>query len=76
MIGLLIDLRHPGLPIDMKAYEWLRSIAPSLQIIGTKGDKLKRNELVKNKNFWKNISLETSRPLPTLLSPERAGRNC
>lgn len=51
MIGLLIDLRHPGLPIDMKAYEWLRSIAPSLQIIGTKGDKLKRNELVKNKKL-------------------------
>ncbi len=51
MIGLLIDLRHPGLPIDMKAYEWLRSIAPNLQIIGTKGDKLKRNELVKNRRL-------------------------
>ena len=48
MIGLLVDLRHPGLPIDVKAYEWLRSVAPSLQIIGTKADKLKRNELVKN----------------------------
>lgn len=51
MVGLLVDLRHPGLPIDMKAYEWLRSIAPNLQIIGTKGDKLKRNELVKNKRL-------------------------
>lgn len=51
MVGLLIDLRHPGLPIDMKAYEWLRSIAPDLQIIGTKGDKLKRNELAKNKRL-------------------------
>lgn len=51
MVGLLIDLRHPGLPIDMKAYEWLRSIAPNMQIIGTKGDKLKRNELVKNKRL-------------------------
>ena len=53
MIGLLIDLRHPGLPIDMKAYEWLRKIAPSLQIIGTKADKLKRNELKKNKQLLK-----------------------
>jgi len=35
----------------MKAYEWLRSIAPNLQIIGTKGDKLKRNELVKNRRL-------------------------
>jgi GTP-binding protein len=51
MIGLLIDIRHPGLPIDMKAYEWLRRIAPCLRIIGTKGDKLKRNELVKNKKL-------------------------
>ena len=51
MIGLLIDLRHPGLPIDMKAYEWLRSNAPDLQIIGTKGDKQKRNELAKNKRL-------------------------
>ena len=51
MVGLLVDLRHPGLPIDMKAYEWLRSIAPNMQIIGTKGDKLKRNELVKNKRL-------------------------
>lgn len=48
MIGLLVDLRHPGLPIDLKAYQWLRSAAPSLQIIGTKADKLKRNELAKN----------------------------
>lgn len=48
MIGLLVDLRHPGLPIDVKAYQWLRRTAPFLQIIGTKADKLKRNELVKN----------------------------
>lgn len=24
MVGLLVDLRHPGLPIDLKAYEWLK----------------------------------------------------
>ena len=48
MVGLLIDLRHPGLPIDMKAYEWLREIAPSLVVIGTKEDKLKRNEAREN----------------------------
>lgn len=51
MVGLLVDLRHPGLPIDIKAYEWLRKTAPGLQIIGTKCDKLGKNELNKNLNL-------------------------
>ena len=55
MIGLLIDLRHPGLPIDKKAYDWLKSVAPDLQIIGTKGDKLSRNELHKNLQLLKKL---------------------
>ena len=48
MVGLLVDLRHPGLPIDLKAYEWLKKIAPGLQIIGTKADKTGKNEMNKN----------------------------
>lgn len=63
MIGLLIDLRHPGLPIDLKAYEWLRSIAPSLLVIGTKGDKLKRNELVKNRKLLEKYFLGDFPPI-------------
>ncbi len=55
MICLLVDLRHPGLPIDLKAYEWLKEIAPCLQIIGTKSDKLKRNELVKNMKLLQKL---------------------
>jgi GTP-binding protein len=44
MVGLLIDMRHPGLPIDLKAFQWLSEIVPNLQIIGTKQDKLKKSE--------------------------------
>jgi len=48
LVGLLIDLRHPGLPIDTKAFEWLSEIAPEIIVIGTKADKLGKNEINKN----------------------------
>ncbi len=48
LICLLIDLRHPGLPIDIKAYEWLKGLGLPIQIIGTKADKLGTNEKSKN----------------------------
>ena len=48
MIGLLLDLRHPGLPIDLKAFDWLKKAGIPIQIIATKGDKLSRNDLKKN----------------------------
>lgn len=64
MVGLLVDLRHPGLPIDMKAYEWLKRTAPSLQIIGTKCDKLGKNELNKNLNLLRKSMPGEREPLP------------
>ena len=48
LLCLLVDLRHPGLPIDKKAYEWLSGINVPLQIIGTKADKLGSGERAKN----------------------------
>lgn len=48
LLCLLIDLRHPGLPIDKKAYEWLRGLKRPLQVIGTKADKLGSGERAKN----------------------------
>ncbi|MCH4166599.1 MAG: ribosome biogenesis GTP-binding protein YihA/YsxC [Megasphaera sp.] len=48
LLCLLVDLRHPGLPIDCQAYEWLAAHGVPLQIIGTKADKLKNNERQKN----------------------------
>ena len=33
MIGLLLDLRHPGLPIDLKAFDWLKKAGVPIQIM-------------------------------------------
>lgn len=49
LLCLLIDGRHPGLPIDLKAFEWLNSLGLPMQIIGTKADKLGKNDLKKNR---------------------------
>jgi GTP-binding protein len=48
LLCLLVDLRHPGLPIDGQAYAWLASHGVPLQLIGTKADKLKASELKRN----------------------------
>lgn len=48
LLCLLIDLRHPGLPIDMKAYEWLQKLSLPIQIVCTKSDKLGAQEKQRN----------------------------
>lgn len=48
LLCLLIDLRHPGLPIDMTSYRWLRSLGMPLQVIGTKADKLGQSDKAKH----------------------------
>ena len=48
LLCLLVDLRHPGLPIDGQAYAWLREHGVPLQIIGTKSDKMTKNEQRRN----------------------------
>lgn len=63
MIGLLVDLRHPGLPIDLKAFDWLKKAGVPIQIIGTKGDKLSRNDLKKNLMQVKKLFPTASLPL-------------
>ncbi|MDY6084904.1 MAG: ribosome biogenesis GTP-binding protein YihA/YsxC [Dialister sp.] len=63
MVGLLVDLRHPGLPIDKKAYEWLMPLAPVLQIIGTKADKLGANERNKNTKLLQKDFPSTLAPI-------------
>lgn len=63
MIGLLVDLRHPGLPIDLKAFDWLKKAGVPIQIIGTKGDKLSRNDLKKNLIQVKKLFPTASLPL-------------
>ena len=44
LLCLLIDSRHPSLPIDQEAYNWLVEHEVPLQIIATKFDKLNNRE--------------------------------
>lgn len=48
VLCLLIDSRHPGLPIDIDAYTWLTDHGVPLQIIATKTDKLNNSERQKS----------------------------
>ena len=61
LICLLVDLRHPGLPIDQKAYDWLSAMHRPIQIIGTKSDKLGNSEAMKNLAAVRKLFL-TERP--------------
>jgi GTP-binding protein len=45
---LLVDARHPGLPADRQAFEWLHVATGGVQVVATKIDKLSRAERVRN----------------------------
>jgi GTP-binding protein len=45
---LLVDSRHPGLPADASAANWLTGMGVSYRVVATKVDKLTRQERVKN----------------------------
>lgn len=61
LLCLLIDGRHPELPIDEQAYQWLREAGIPLQIVVTKVDKLTSSELQKSLN-----SIYTRYPTETM----------
>jgi GTP-binding protein len=44
---LLVDARHPGLPADVAAANWLAELGVERHIVATKIDKLSRNERAK-----------------------------
>ena len=44
MLCLLIDSRHPNLPIDQEAFTWLQEAGVPLQVVLTKMDKLNAKE--------------------------------
>lgn len=53
LLCLLIDGRHPDLPIDEEAFKWLQETGVPVQIIVTKIDKLNSSERQKNLNAIK-----------------------
>jgi GTP-binding protein len=54
----LVDIRHPGLPQDISAGDWLASLDRPRAVIATKSDKLSRAERSRAVQTWKN-SLNT-----------------
>lgn len=64
LLCLLVDLRHPGLPIDKKAFEWLYSLRLPLQVVGTKADKLGNSDRMKNLRELKKLFPLDTDPVP------------
>jgi len=45
---LLVDSRHPGLPLDIEAHRWLSETVAPPHIVATKVDKLSQSERARN----------------------------
>jgi GTP-binding protein len=43
----LVDSRHPGLALDLEAWQWLATVAPERAIVATKIDKLARGQRIR-----------------------------
>jgi GTP-binding protein len=49
---LLVDARHPGLPQDLAAWEWMHGLGRPAAVVATKIDKLSRAERKRALNQW------------------------
>ena len=65
---LFLDGRHPGLEIDLTAYEWLSDKKLSTIVVTTKNDRMTRNEQSKAN---KDHELAVDRPV--IVSSSRSG---
>ena len=63
LLCLLIDGRHPNLPIDQEAFQWLQDMNVPLQIVVTKSDKLNNKERSKNISIIKECFPTTNPPI-------------
>lgn len=63
LLCLLIDGRHPDLPIDGEAFAWLQEIGVPLQIVVTKVDKLTASERDKAMNAVRKLYPTERRPI-------------
>ena len=63
LLCLLIDGRHPELPIDQEAFKWLTESGVPLQIVVTKVDKLKSSERQRNMRRIKELFPTKTAPI-------------
>ncbi|MFQ5543146.1 MAG: ribosome biogenesis GTP-binding protein YihA/YsxC [Nitrospiria bacterium] len=54
-VSLLIDIRHPEMPIDLRMKEWLEYHRMKTLFIATKGDKLSRGKGQKQMDIMKHF---------------------
>lgn len=60
---LIVDARHPGLPQDVAAWDWIKQLELPGAVVASKVDKLSRGERARALTQWNN-SLKTP-ALPT-----------
>ena len=58
----IIDIRHPLSDDDLAVYEFLKQFNKPIMIILTKADKLGKNDLIKQINYFKTIFAENIYP--------------
>jgi GTP-binding protein len=61
-IFLLVDSRHPGLPLDIEAHRWISERAVQPRVVATKVDKLSQSDRARNLRELAGIFGEA--PLP------------
>ena len=60
---LLVDTRHPGLPSDVEAWQWLQSVVERCSVVATKIDKLTRGERIRALRELQSVFVEPVLPV-------------
>ena len=60
---LLVDARHPGLPSDFEAWQWLQSAAERCSVVATKIDKLTRGERIRALRALQSVFVDPVLPV-------------
>ncbi|MBB6672298.1 ribosome biogenesis GTP-binding protein YihA/YsxC [Cohnella nanjingensis] len=72
----LVDLRHPPTALDISMYEWLSHYRIPICIVGTKADKLSRNQVPKHgKIVRETLGMPKGQPLVLFSSETGMGRD-
>ncbi|MBB6633888.1 ribosome biogenesis GTP-binding protein YihA/YsxC [Cohnella thailandensis] len=72
----LVDLRHPPTALDVSMYEWLSHYDIPICVVGTKADKLTKNQMPKHaKIVRETLGMPKSQPLVLFSSETGMGRD-
>jgi len=72
----LVDLRHPPTALDVSMYEWLSHYDIPICVVGTKADKLTKNQMPKHaKIVRETLGIPKGQPLVLFSSETGMGRD-